>query len=122
MAYPRAVDARSMADTTTTSSGLGRRAPPFRANRRSDGEEAALIARGAQCTARGGQVRRCQPLGKLRPRASTPGLIAGAWTPRQRAVDGAIVEFRCPDQIDPILAAAKLDLSDEGPDQIGGAT
>ena len=41
-------------------------------------------------------------------------------TLRHRAVDGAIVGFRCPDQIDPILAGGKLELSDEDLEQING--
>jgi aryl-alcohol dehydrogenase-like predicted oxidoreductase len=43
----------------------------------------------------------------------TPGAVAAAWTLRNPAVDGAIVGFRRPDQVDPILAAANLELSDE---------
>jgi aryl-alcohol dehydrogenase-like predicted oxidoreductase len=42
-----------------------------------------------------------------------PGAVAVAWTLRNAAVDGAIVGFRRPDQVDPILAAAHLDLSEE---------
>jgi aryl-alcohol dehydrogenase-like predicted oxidoreductase len=42
---------------------------------------------------------------------STPGAAAVAWTLRNPAVDGAIVGFRRPDQVDPILAAAGLELS-----------
>jgi aryl-alcohol dehydrogenase-like predicted oxidoreductase len=66
------------------------------------------------------QVRRCQTREKLRPRAPTLGAIAVAWTLRHQAVDGAIVGFRYPDQIDPILAGAKLELSDEDLEQING--
>ena len=44
---------------------------------------------------------------------TTPGAIAVAWTLRHPAVDGAIVGFRAPEQVDPILAAATLELSDE---------
>jgi aryl-alcohol dehydrogenase-like predicted oxidoreductase len=43
---------------------------------------------------------------------ATAGAVAVAWTLRHPAVDGAIVGFRRPDQVDPILAAAALDLSD----------
>lgn len=43
----------------------------------------------------------------------SPGAIAVAWTLRNPAVDGAIVGFRRPDQVDPILGAAELELSDE---------
>jgi aryl-alcohol dehydrogenase-like predicted oxidoreductase len=42
---------------------------------------------------------------------ATPGAIAVAWTLRNPAVDGAIVGFRRPDQVDPILVAANLELS-----------
>ena len=60
---------------------------------------------------------------KLRPRAPTLGAIAGAWTPRHRPVDRTIAGFRCPDQIDPILPGANLELTDEDLEQInGGAT
>ena len=37
---------------------------------------------------------------------TTPGAVAVAWTLRNPAVDGAIVGFRRPDQVDPIIAAA----------------
>jgi hypothetical protein len=37
-----------------------------------------------------------------------------AWTLRQRAVDGATVGCRCPDQIDPVRPAANLELTNEG--------
>jgi aryl-alcohol dehydrogenase-like predicted oxidoreductase len=43
---------------------------------------------------------------------TTPGAVAVAWTLRNPAVDGAIVGFRRPDQVDPILAAASLELGD----------
>jgi aryl-alcohol dehydrogenase-like predicted oxidoreductase len=43
---------------------------------------------------------------------ATPGAVAVAWTLRNPAVDGAIVGFRRPDQVDPILAAAGLQLTD----------
>jgi aryl-alcohol dehydrogenase-like predicted oxidoreductase len=53
-------------------------------------------------------------LGRVAKRhATTPGAIAVAWTLRHPAVDAAIVGFRRPDQIDPILAAADLTLSDD---------
>jgi len=39
--------------------------------------------------------------------------VAVAWTLRNPAVDGAITGFRRPDQVDPILAAAELELSDD---------
>jgi aryl-alcohol dehydrogenase-like predicted oxidoreductase len=44
---------------------------------------------------------------------TTPGAVAVAWTLRNAAVDGAIVGFRRPEQVDPILAASTLELSDE---------
>jgi aryl-alcohol dehydrogenase-like predicted oxidoreductase len=44
---------------------------------------------------------------------TTPGAVAVAWTLRNPAVDGAIVGFRSPDQVGPILAAANLELTDE---------
>ena len=43
----------------------------------------------------------------------TPGAVAVAWTLRNPAVDGAITGFRRPDQVDPIVAAAGLQLTDE---------
>jgi aryl-alcohol dehydrogenase-like predicted oxidoreductase len=42
---------------------------------------------------------------------TTPGAIAVAWTLRHPAVDGAIVGFRRPDQVDPLLTAAGLELT-----------
>jgi aryl-alcohol dehydrogenase-like predicted oxidoreductase len=51
---------------------------------------------------------------------TTPGAVAVAWTLRHPAVDGAIVGFRRPDQLDPILAAAGLELSDDDVDEIEG--
>jgi aryl-alcohol dehydrogenase-like predicted oxidoreductase len=50
----------------------------------------------------------------------TPGAVAVAWTLRHPAVDGAIVGFRRPDQVDPILAAGSLELSDEDVAEIEG--
>jgi aryl-alcohol dehydrogenase-like predicted oxidoreductase len=41
----------------------------------------------------------------------TPGAVAVAWTLRNPAVDGAITGFRRPAQVDPILAAADLELT-----------
>jgi len=40
----------------------------------------------------------------------SPGALAVAWTLRNAAVDGAIVGFRRPDQVEPILAAAELEV------------
>lgn len=42
-----------------------------------------------------------------------PGAVAVAWTLRNPAVDAAITGFRRPDQVDPIVRAADLELSDE---------
>ena len=44
---------------------------------------------------------------------TTPGAVAVAWTLRNPAVDGAIVGFRRPEQVDPIIAAANLELGDD---------
>ncbi len=52
---------------------------------------------------------------------TTPGAVAVAWTLRNPAVDGAIVGFRRPEQVDPILAAAGLELSDRDIEEIEGA-
>ena len=41
------------------------------------------------------------------------GAVAVAWTLQNPAVDGAIVGFRRPDQVDPIVDAANLELSQE---------
>ena len=43
---------------------------------------------------------------------TSPGAVAIAWTLRDPAVDGAIVGFRSPQQVDPIVGAANLELSD----------
>jgi aryl-alcohol dehydrogenase-like predicted oxidoreductase len=43
----------------------------------------------------------------------SPGAVAVAWTLRSPAVDGAITGFRRPDQVEPIVAAAEIELSDE---------
>jgi aryl-alcohol dehydrogenase-like predicted oxidoreductase len=44
---------------------------------------------------------------------TAPGSVAVAWTLRNPAVDGAIVGFRRPDQVDPIITAAKLELTSQ---------
>jgi aryl-alcohol dehydrogenase-like predicted oxidoreductase len=44
---------------------------------------------------------------------TTPGAVAIAWTLRNPAVDGAIVGFRRPAQVDPLVSAANLELTDE---------
>jgi aryl-alcohol dehydrogenase-like predicted oxidoreductase len=51
---------------------------------------------------------------------TTPGAVAIAWTLRNPAVDGAIVGFRRPDQVDPLLVAAGLELTDEDVNDIEG--
>ena len=52
---------------------------------------------------------------------TTPGAIAVAWTLRHPAVDGAIVGFRRPDQVDPILPAASIDLTNQDIAEIEGS-
>jgi aryl-alcohol dehydrogenase-like predicted oxidoreductase len=52
---------------------------------------------------------------------TTPGAVAIAWTLSNAAVDGAIVGFRRPDQVDPLLAAAGLELSAEDLAEIEGS-
>jgi aryl-alcohol dehydrogenase-like predicted oxidoreductase len=42
--------------------------------------------------------------------STTPGAVAVAWTLQNPAVDGAIVGFRRPDQVDGILAGAEVEL------------
>lgn len=44
---------------------------------------------------------------------TVPGAVAIAWTLRNPAVDGAIVGFRSPAQVDPLIDAAELELSGE---------
>jgi aryl-alcohol dehydrogenase-like predicted oxidoreductase len=51
---------------------------------------------------------------------TTPGAVAVAWTLSNPAVDGAIVGFRRPGQVDPLLAAAGLDLTAEDIQEIEG--
>jgi aryl-alcohol dehydrogenase-like predicted oxidoreductase len=53
-------------------------------------------------------------------RGVSPGAAAVAWTLRHPAVHGAIVGFRRPDQVDPIVVAADLELSDEDVAEILG--
>jgi aryl-alcohol dehydrogenase-like predicted oxidoreductase len=50
-----------------------------------------------------------------------PGAVAVAWTLLNPAVDGAITGFRRPDQVDPVVAAAGLDQTDEDVAQIEAA-
>jgi aryl-alcohol dehydrogenase-like predicted oxidoreductase len=51
---------------------------------------------------------------------ASPGAVAVAWTLRNPAVDGAITGFRRPDQVDPVVPAAGLELSDEDVEELGG--
>jgi aryl-alcohol dehydrogenase-like predicted oxidoreductase len=51
---------------------------------------------------------------------TTPGAVAIAWTLRHPAVDAAIVGFRRPGQVDPLLPAADLDLTAEDLAEIEG--
>jgi aryl-alcohol dehydrogenase-like predicted oxidoreductase len=51
---------------------------------------------------------------------TTPGAVAVAWTLRNPAVDGAITGFRRPEQVDPVLAAANLELTDQDINEIEG--
>jgi aryl-alcohol dehydrogenase-like predicted oxidoreductase len=51
---------------------------------------------------------------------TTPGAIAVAWALHHPAIDGAIVGFRRPDQVDPILPAVTLDLTDEDATELEG--
>jgi aryl-alcohol dehydrogenase-like predicted oxidoreductase len=50
---------------------------------------------------------------------TTPGAIAVAWTLHHPAVHGSIVGFRRPDQIEPLLAAAAIELTDDDLATIG---
>jgi aryl-alcohol dehydrogenase-like predicted oxidoreductase len=51
-----------------------------------------------------------------------PGAVAVAWTLRNPAVDGAIAGFRRPAQVDPILAAAGLELTGQDMAEIEAAS
>jgi aryl-alcohol dehydrogenase-like predicted oxidoreductase len=51
---------------------------------------------------------------------TSAGAVAVAWTLRNQAVDGAITGFRRPDQVDPILAGANLELTDQDIAEIEG--
>ena len=60
-------------------------------------------------------------LGKVADRHGVaPGTVAVAWTLRNPAVDAAIVGFRRPDQVDPLLPAANLRLTDDDVAEIAG--
>jgi aryl-alcohol dehydrogenase-like predicted oxidoreductase len=52
---------------------------------------------------------------------TTPGAVAIAWTLNNPAVDAAIVGFRRPAQVDPLLSAADLELTPEDLAEIGAA-
>ena len=52
---------------------------------------------------------------------TTPGAVAVAWALRNPSVDGAIVGFRRPSQVDPILSAANLELTDADLAEIEGS-
>ena len=52
---------------------------------------------------------------------ATPGAVAVAWTLLDPAVDGAITGFRRPDQVDPIVAAANLQLDEKDVATIEGS-
>lgn len=55
-----------------------------------------------------------------RRRDTSAGAVAVAWTLANPAVDGAIVGFRRPDQVDAIIDAARLQLTDDDLAAIGG--
>jgi aryl-alcohol dehydrogenase-like predicted oxidoreductase len=57
-------------------------------------------------------VERLRAIGE-RHGGVSPGAVAVAWTLKNPAVDAAIVGFRRPDQVDPILPGADLDFPDE---------
>jgi aryl-alcohol dehydrogenase-like predicted oxidoreductase len=48
-----------------------------------------------------------------------PGAVAVAWTLHNPAVHGAIAGFRRPDQVDPIVAAADLELDERDLEELG---
>jgi aryl-alcohol dehydrogenase-like predicted oxidoreductase len=52
---------------------------------------------------------------------TVPGAVAIAWTLRNAAVHGAIVGFRSPEQVDPLVDAANLELSQDDITTIEGA-
>jgi aryl-alcohol dehydrogenase-like predicted oxidoreductase len=52
---------------------------------------------------------------------TVPGAVAIAWTLRNPAVDGAIVGFRSPEQVDPLVDAANVELTDDDIALIEGA-
>jgi aryl-alcohol dehydrogenase-like predicted oxidoreductase len=52
--------------------------------------------------------------------STTPGAIAVAWTLRNPAVHGSIVGFRRPDQVEPLLAAGTVELTEDDLATIAG--
>jgi len=52
---------------------------------------------------------------------TTAGAVAIAWTLQNPAVDGAIVGFRRPEQVDPLVVAANLELTPEDLAEIAAA-
>ena len=52
--------------------------------------------------------------------ACAPGAVAVAWTLRNPAVDAAIVGFRDPGQLDPIMAGVSLELTDADAAELEG--
>jgi len=52
---------------------------------------------------------------------TTPGAVAVAWTLLNPAVDAAIVGFRRPDQVGPLIAVAALDLGEDEVKEIEGS-
>ncbi len=52
---------------------------------------------------------------------TVPGAVAIAWTLRNPAVHGAIVGFRSPQQVDPLIEAANIELSQDDINTIQGA-
>lgn len=64
-------------------------------------------------------VERLRAIGQ-RHGGRSPGEIAIAWTLRHPAVTGAIVGARNPDQVDGIVGAADVELSDEDVRELGG--
>jgi aryl-alcohol dehydrogenase-like predicted oxidoreductase len=61
-------------------------------------------------------VERLQAVGERHD--VTAGAVAVAWTLRNPAVDGAIVGFRRADQVDSMIAAADLELTDDEVEEI----
>jgi aryl-alcohol dehydrogenase-like predicted oxidoreductase len=69
-----------------------------------------------------GNLEIVQRLAEVAERHETvPGAVAIAWTLRHPAVDGAIVGFRSPQQVDPLIEASNLELSDDDITTIEGA-